>query len=114
MRLTSFRVQKYRSIEDSGIIPIDEKTTTFVGINESGKTNIMRALRKLNNKNDTQFKKLTENPIWHFREWDPEEIFVTGKFILDENERSQISEIDSDYSDLTEISFSRNKKMVTR
>ena len=98
-------------IEDSGIIPIDEKTTTFVGINESGKTNIMRALRKLNNKNDTQFKKLTENPIWHFREWDPEEIFVTGKFILDENERSQISKIDSDYSDLTEISFSRNKKM---
>lgn len=111
MRLTSFYVKKYRSIEDSGEIPVDDKITTFVGINESGKTNVMRALRKLNNKNDTKFKRLTENPIWHFKEWDPEEIFITGKFTLDEDEKVKISELDSEYSDLTEISFSRNKKM---
>jgi len=111
MRLTSFCVKKYRSIEDSGEIPVDDKVTTFVGINESGKTNVMRALRKLNNKNDTKFKRLTENPIWHFKEWDPEEIFITGKFTLDEDEKAKVSELDSEYSDLTEISFSRNKKM---
>ena len=111
MRLTSFHVKKYRSIEDSGVIPVDDKITTFVGINESGKTNVMRALRKLNNKNDIKFKKLTENPIWHFKNWDPEEIFITAQFILDEDEKAEISKLDSEYSDLAEISFSRNKKM---
>lgn len=111
MRLIKFKVVKYRSIEDSGEIPVDENITTFVGINESGKTNAMRALRKLNNINDTRFNELTEHPVWHFGNFNPKEIFITATFKLVENERKEIGQLDSAYSDLQEISFSRRKNM---
>lgn len=111
MRLTKFRVMKYRSIEDSGEIPVDDKITTFVGINESGKTNVLRALRKLNNVIDTKFNRLTENPIWHFKEWNPTETFITATFALNQDEQAEVTKIDSTYSDLKEISFSRQKDM---
>ena len=71
----------------------------------------MRALRKLNSKNDTKFKRLTENPIWHFKSWNSEEIFITAKFTLTEDEKAEIFQLNSEYSNLAEISFSRNKKM---
>jgi len=110
MRLTSFHIKKYRSIEDSGEIPVDENLTTFVGINESGKTNLLRALRKLNNATDTEFDDLTEHPMWHFGDFDPEEIFATATFKLDEPEKEKIKELDSQAT-LDEIKFSRKKNM---
>lgn len=111
MRLTKFRIYRYRSIEDSGEIPIDDKITTFVGINESGKTNVLRALRKLNSLTDTKFNRLTENPVWHFRNFDPTENFITATFSLNDVERKEIETIDSTYANLSEIAFSRNKNM---
>ena len=59
MRLKSFRVQNYRSIIDSGDINIDQLTdadqltnagqlTALIGRNESGKSNLLRALYSLN------------------------------------------------------------------
>jgi predicted ATP-dependent endonuclease of OLD family len=47
MRLISFRVQNYRSINDSGDIAVS-KLTSLVGRNESGKTNLLLALQTLN------------------------------------------------------------------
>lgn len=47
MELLSFRIQNYRSIEDSGEIRVDDQTA-LVGRNESGKTNLLLALRSLN------------------------------------------------------------------
>jgi len=111
MRLTKFRIIKYRSIRDSGEIPVDDKITTFVGINESGKTNILRALRKLNNVTDTSFDDLTEHPMWDFGNFKPEEIFITATFGLSDDEQKEITKINSEYSDLKEISFSRKKNM---
>ncbi len=111
MRLTKFRVIKYRSIRDSGEIPVDDSITTFVGINESGKTNILRALRKLNNTMDKTFDDLTEHPMWDFGNFNPEEIFVTATFKLSVDEKHEITKIDSSYQDLQEISFSRKKNM---
>ena len=47
MKLTSFHVRNFRSVNDSG--PIDvTKTTALVGRNESGKSNILLALHSLN------------------------------------------------------------------
>ena len=111
LRLTKFRIFRYRSIEDSGDIPVDEKITTFVGINESGKTNALRALKKLNSKTDKKFNRLTEQPVWHFREFDKNERFITATFSIEDNERDEIREIDEAYGNLEEISFSRDKNM---
>lgn len=48
MILKSYRVTHYRNIEDSGVIPVDPKVTCLVGKNESGKTNLLQSLRRLN------------------------------------------------------------------
>lgn len=47
MKLSSFRVRNYRSINDSGEISVSQ-ITALLGRNESGKSNILRALFSLN------------------------------------------------------------------
>lgn len=47
MRLESFRVRNYRSINDSGEIVVS-RITALLGRNESGKSNLLRALHSLN------------------------------------------------------------------
>jgi energy-coupling factor transporter ATP-binding protein EcfA2 len=48
MQLTAFRIFKYRNIEDSGLITLADRLTCIVGKNQSGKTNLLKALQKLN------------------------------------------------------------------
>lgn len=47
MKLESFRVRNYRSINDSGEITVS-RITALLGRNESGKSNLLRALHSLN------------------------------------------------------------------
>jgi hypothetical protein len=47
VKLVSFRVTNFRSVNDSGPVGV-AKVTTLVGRNESGKTNLLLALRSLN------------------------------------------------------------------
>lgn len=47
MKLVSFQVKNYRSVNDSGPISAS-KVTTLVGRNESGKTNLLSALHSIN------------------------------------------------------------------
>lgn len=46
MHLVEFRVQNYRSVNDSGVIDV-RRRTALVGPNESGKSNLLLALRSL-------------------------------------------------------------------
>ena len=47
MKAVRFRVQNFRSVDDSGWISL-ERVTAFVGRNESGKTSLLKALHKFN------------------------------------------------------------------
>ena len=47
LELKSVRIQNYRSIDDSGVVPIAE-ISCLVGKNESGKTAFLHALHLLN------------------------------------------------------------------
>lgn len=47
MKLIKFRVKNYKTIDDTGWISIDQ-IGCLVGVNESGKTNVITALLKLN------------------------------------------------------------------
>lgn len=47
MELKSFRVRNFRSINDSGEIEVS-RITALLGRNESGKSNVLRALHSLN------------------------------------------------------------------
>lgn len=101
---------KYRSIEDSGEVSVDENITTFVGINESGKTNLMRALKKLN-QDDREFDDVVENPNWHFGCFDPDEIFVRATFKLDNAEVQSTYKISGSMLSTDTVTFTKNKNM---
>lgn len=61
MQLKSFRVRNFRSINDSGEVDVS-RITALLGRNESGKSNVLRALHSLNPADG--FKAL--NPIKDF------------------------------------------------
>ncbi len=57
MLLKDVRIRDYRSVEDSGVVPIDIDVTCLVGKNESGKTAFLQALHLLNPLNPIKGKK---------------------------------------------------------
>ena len=54
MRLIKAQVKNYRSIIDTGEFNVDKIKTVFVGINEAGKTAILKALHQLNAGSDIE------------------------------------------------------------
>lgn len=62
MILEKFRVTNFRSVKDSGWVETDN-ITTLVGINESGKSNILLALWKLNPASGGKIDYKTDLPI---------------------------------------------------
>jgi len=62
MKLTRFRIQNYKVIDDTGWVPVDGQVTALVGKNEAGKSAIMRALWKSKNVADKKFDKLLDYP----------------------------------------------------
>ena len=48
MRLLSARVQKYRSVKDTGWFDVERQKTILVGPNEAGKSAVLQALQQLN------------------------------------------------------------------
>lgn len=47
MRLTGFRIRNFRSINDTGLVPVGD-AMAIIGENESGKTTILKALERFN------------------------------------------------------------------
>lgn len=64
MRLTRFRVRKFRNIVDSGDIAVDPHVTCLVGMNEAGKTAILAALHRLNPVGRASFDVQRDYPRW--------------------------------------------------
>ena len=62
MHLKQFRVRNFRSVFDSQWINCDD-ITTLVGINESGKSNILLALWKLNPARGGEIDYLHDMPV---------------------------------------------------
>lgn len=71
MKLLSFQVTNYRSVEDSGVVDADQMLC-LVGKNEAGKTAILQALTGLNPHPSTprSFDKETDYPRRHLQEYD--------------------------------------------
>ena len=85
MILKRFRVTNFRSIMDSGWIDCDD-VASLVGINESGKSNIILALWKLRPVRDGEIDPLHDMPTKEYSSWRsiPEEIvFISADFELD-------------------------------
>lgn len=108
MELKSFRVRNFRSINDSGEIDVS-RITALLGRNESGKSNVLRALHSLNPADG--FKAL--NPIKDFprhrklsecRDWTP---VVESTWELTAYEQQRLAEIWPSAEGVTEVTVGR-------
>ena len=94
MKLTKYRVTKFRSVQDSSWIDCDD-VTTLVGVNESGKSNLLLALWKLNPARAGKIDILHDMPVSELSDLrkHPEDVcFVTADFLIDEASAQYISE----------------------
>ena len=82
MKLTKFRVTNFRSVVDSGWIDVED-VTALIGVNESGKSNLLLALWKLKPANEGDIQPTSDYPKKQFgdiRE-DPGNFpFITAEF----------------------------------
>lgn len=98
MQLEKYRVTNFRSIEDSGWIECDRKTT-LVGINESGKSNLLLALWKLNPVNEGKIDILHDLPatrLAELREQKGTTVFVEAEFSF---EASDVAAVKAEIAD---------------
>lgn len=111
MLLTRFRVTEFRSVQDSGWIDA-EQVTALIGTNESGKTNIMLPLWKLNPAADGEIDLKDDLPRdkYHvYRTASPKPIFIRAQYTLDADEQSELAEIiKCDAAAISEIIVSRD------
>ncbi|MBR3768809.1 MAG: AAA family ATPase [Clostridia bacterium] len=94
MKLEKYKVTNFRSVQDSGWIDCDD-VTTLVGINESGKSNLLLALWKLNPAREGKIDILHDMPVSKLSTLRniPDEVkFISAEFILDLDSAEKISE----------------------
>ena len=111
MRLTSFRVQNYRSIADSGEI-LASQITAILGRNESGKSNLLRALCSLNPPGG----RVEYNPIKDFprsrklEECKKSTMVIDSTWTLSEAEQEKLTEILPRAKTVTQVGIERRYK----
>ena len=92
MKLTSFRVRRYKNVLDSTAVSVDPEVTVLVGMNESGKSAMLDALYRLNPVYDDSFSERDDYPRWRWkRDGRKEELSavspIEATFELDENDQ---------------------------
>lgn len=90
MKLKQYRVREFRSIWDSGTIPVDDQTTCFVGKNEAGKTTVLNALYRTNpiRHSDAVFNETYDYPKREVEDY---------RFAVESGEREEASVVECVY-----------------
>lgn len=111
MLLSKFRVTEFRSVQDSGWIDA-EQITALIGTNESGKTNIMLPLWKLNPAAEGQIDLQDDLPRdkYHiYRNAEQKPIFIRAHYVLNSDEQTELAEIiKCEATDISDIIVSRD------
>lgn len=93
MKLKRYRVTNFRSVEDSGWIDCDD-VTTLVGVNESGKSNLLLALWKLNPARQGDIDILHDLPVSKLstlRDKTSDTIFISAEFSFEDKTKNELS-----------------------
>jgi predicted ATP-dependent endonuclease of OLD family len=94
MQLTAFRIFKYRNIEDSGLVKLADQLTCVVGKNQSGKTNLLKALQKLNpHDKAVRYDIRSDWPRGGRRTRDENQIVCEAHFTLEEPEKKELASL---------------------
>ena len=109
MKLKQFRIQNYRSISDSGFIYVGQ-LTSLLGRNESGKSNLLRALHSLNPSDGFQPLDKVKNFPRHRRleECTANTPIVSTIWDLDDSDREELAELWSNGGTATAVRINRN------
>jgi len=102
MKLIKFKVENFRSVENSDWIKAED-VTCLVGTNESGKTNLLVALWKLNPANNEPITPLDDYPrkMYHnFEQTEGKEVFISAEFEVDSETAKKLSQDSGWYEDL--------------
>ncbi len=95
MKLKRFRVRDFRSVKDSGWIDASD-VTALIGTNESGKTNLLVPLWKLNPARGGKVNPIQDFPRDRYhsiREMKRKPVFIEAVFSLPDDLAEQVSEI---------------------
>ena len=108
MKLTSFQVWDYRSINESGAVDI-ARITALLGRNESGKTNLLRALESLNPPGGIkELSKIKDFPRHRrLQECTNETKVLETTWRLDSAEQKDLAEIFPRAKNVTEVRIGR-------
>ncbi len=95
MKLLGFQVTHFRSVQDSGWIDTD-RITALIGTNESGKTNILLPLWKLNPADDGKINLQDDLPRDEFhiyRNSSSKPVFIRARYALTDEEQADLADI---------------------
>ncbi|MBE9171548.1 AAA family ATPase [Cyanobium sp. LEGE 06143] len=108
MRLVSFNVKSFRSINDSGPVDVSQ-ITAVLGRNESGKSNLLRALYSINPAEGFQpLNKVKDFPRdRRLEECTDDTEVISSRWFLDTKERGELVEILPRAKDVQEVVISR-------
>ena len=104
MKLIRYRVTTFRSVDDSGWIELD-RVIALIGVNESGKTNLLVPLWKLNPAREGEIQPTSDYPKKRFgeiREAPGKFTFVTADFEIEELAQ-QVAQITGQAADLLKV-----------
>ncbi len=102
-QLKKFRVTKFRSVKDSGWVDVNN-TTCLVGTNESGKTNLLLALWKLNPANNEEIDPLSDYPrkeYVDFAKTKGNEVFISTVFEVNQSLAENLSNQTGFHTEIT-------------
>lgn len=109
MRLTRFKVQNYRSINDSQWVDVDD-TTVIVGKNESGKTSLLKALWKFNPFKPHPYSLDREWPKGRRKERTDQATVIIAEFAFSTDEQAAIDAVDECTKGITGVTITKNYK----
>jgi AAA15 family ATPase/GTPase len=93
MKIQSFRIYKFRNIEDSGEIELLDNLNCFVGKNQSGKTALLHALFKFNPHEPNSYNMRHEWPRGQRTSRNLSQTVCEVRFLLEKEERQQLAEL---------------------
>ncbi len=107
MKLTAFRIENYRCIQDSGWVEIDD-IAVIVGKNESGKTSLLKGLWKFNPFHDVGYDLNREWPRGRRKEMSKDKVVSTVRFRLSPEEIALVEGIHETAKEITAVEITRD------
>ena len=115
LKLRRFRTRNFRSVNDSGWVELDS-VTALVGVNESGKSNLLLSLWKLNPARDGDIDPIADYPRDRYNEiraLEHKPVFITAQFAIDSELAAELATktgLGADQFEIVQISRDFNGK----